>query len=70
MNKDRTTYYAIKRLKELARYELNGLNGINLYKDTVSIEFSNGMQFQLSNKEIKRQSLLFLEGEIQSILDT
>ena len=70
MNKDRTTYYAIKRLTELARYELNGLNGINLYKDTVSIEFSNGMQFQLSNKEIKRQSLLFLEGEIQSILDT
>ena len=70
MNKDRTTYYAIKRLTELANYELNGLNGINLYKDTVSIEFSNGMQFQLSNKEIKRQSLLFLEGEIQSILDT
>ena len=70
MNRDRLTYYAMKRLTTLAKYELNGLNGVNLYKNNISLEFSNGMQFELSTEEIKHQSLLFLEDEIQCVLDS
>ena len=70
MNRDRLTYYAMKRLTTLVKYELNGLNGVNLYKNNISLEFSNGMQFELSTEEIKHQSLLFLEDEIQCVLDS
>ena len=67
MNKETKVHYAMIRLKELAKHELSGLNGVNLYNNNISIEFTNGMQFELSDKEINYQSLLFLESEIDSI---
>ena len=67
MNIDTKVNYAMIRLKELAKHELSGLNGVNLYNNSISIEFTNGMQFELSDKEINYQSLLFLESEIDSI---
>ena len=67
MNIDIKVSYAMKRLKQLAKEELNGVQQINQYNNSISLEFSNGMQFELSGKEINYQALLFLESEIDSI---
>ncbi len=67
MNIDTKVKYAMKRLKQLAKEELNGVQQINQYNNSISLEFNNGMQFELSNKEIKYQAVLFLESEIDSI---
>ena len=67
MNIDTKVSYAMKRLKQLAKEELNGVQQINQYNNSISLEFSNGMQFELSGKEINYQALLFLESEIDSI---
>jgi hypothetical protein len=67
MNIDTKLSYAMKRLKQLAKDELNGVQQINQYNNNISIEFSNGMQFELSDKEIESQAVSFLESEIDSI---
>ena len=69
MNIETKINYAMNRLNELAKYELHGLNQINRFNNSISLEFNNGMQFELSDKEINYQSVLFLESEIQSILN-
>ena len=61
--------YAMNRLNDLAKYELHGLNQINRFGNSISLEFNNGMQFELSDKEINHQSILFLESEIEGILN-
>jgi hypothetical protein len=66
MNIDAKVNYAMKRLKQLAKEELNGVQQINQYNNSISIEFSNGMQFELSDKEINYQAVMFLESEIDS----
>lgn len=67
MNIDTKVNYAIKRLKQLVKEELNGVQQINQYNNSISLEFSNGMQFELSEKEIELQAISFLEREIDSI---
>ena len=67
MNIDTKVNYAMKRLKQLAEEELCGVQQINQYNNSISLEFNNGMQFELSDKEINYQALLFLESEIDSI---
>tara|TARA_R110000787_G_scaffold266233_1_gene372289 strand:- start:51 stop:263 length:213 start_codon:yes stop_codon:yes gene_type:complete len=67
MNIDTKVNYAMNRLKQLAKEELNGVQQINQYNNSISIEFSNGMQFELSDKEIELQAISFLESEIDSI---
>ena len=69
MNIETKINYAMNRLNELAKYELHGLNQINRFNNSISLEFNNGMQFELSDKEINYQSVLFLESEIESILN-
>ena len=69
MNIETKINYAMNRLNELAKYELHGLNQINRFNNSISLEFNNGMQFELSDKEINYQSVLFLESEIHSILN-
>jgi hypothetical protein len=67
MQQNQKLFYAKKRLDQLAKEELNGLNQINLFENSISLEFTNGMNFELSDKEINYQALLFLESEIESI---
>ena len=67
MNIDTKVKYAMKRLKQLAKEELNGVQQINQYNNSISLEFDNGMQFELSSKEINYQAVLFLGEEINSI---
>ena len=67
MKQNKKLFYAKKRLDQLAREELNGLNQVNLFKNNISLEFTNGMNFELSDKEINYQALLFLQSEIESI---
>ena len=69
MNIETKINYAMNRLNELAKYELHGLNQVNRFNNSISLEFNNGMQFELSDKEINYQSVLFLESEIESILN-
>ena len=67
MNIETKVHYAMKRLKQLAKEELNGVQQINQHNKSISLEVSNGMQFELSDKEINYQALLFLESEIDDL---
>ena len=69
MEQNQKLFYAKKRLDQLEKEELNGLNKINLFENSIFLEFTNGMNFELSDKEINYQAVLFLESEIESIIN-
>jgi hypothetical protein len=62
-----TAQYAEKRL-DLLKDEMGKIKSIQRGGDSVCIEFENGMQLEISDREVNYQAISYLESEVQAAI--
>ena len=62
-----TAQYAEKRI-DLLKNEMGNIKSVQRGGDSICIEFENGMQLELSDREVNYQAISYLESEVQAVI--